>query len=103
MTGTILKGLNKHIKILLGEHLFLVPSECEGVLPLDHDIQFLTLHASHIRELTQKIHTPVNTKGLTDGLKGRPGGGLAMRCSTNFKVCNHMTGIAAATLNDSFS
>lgn len=42
-----------------------------GDLPLDHDIQFPTLYASYTRELTQKIHIPKNTKGLTNGLKGR--------------------------------
>ena len=72
MISTILKGLNEHIKILLGQHLILVPSEY-GVLPPDHDIQFLTPYVSYIRELTQKIHTPIYTKGLTDGLNGRPG------------------------------
>jgi hypothetical protein len=61
VTGTILKGLNEHTIFLLG-HLILVPSECEGVLPLDHDIQFLTPYASYTRELTEKIHVPINTK-----------------------------------------
>jgi hypothetical protein len=27
----------------------------------------------------------------------------AMRCSNNFKVCNHVTGNVAATSNDNFS
>jgi len=52
--------------------LILVPSECEGVLPLDHDIQFLTPYASYIKELTQKIHIPINAKRLTGGIKRRP-------------------------------
>jgi hypothetical protein len=52
--------------------LILVPSECEGVLKLHHDIQFLTPYASYIRELTQKIYIPINTKRLTGGIKGRP-------------------------------
>jgi len=79
----------------------LVPSECEGVLPLDHEIQFLTPYASYIRELTQKIHIPINTKRLTDGIKGRPTKKkLSMRHSNNFKVCKHMTGNATATLSD---
>jgi hypothetical protein len=73
MIGTILKGLNEHTKILLGKHLILVPYECEGVLPPDHNIQFLTPYASYIMEQTQKIHIPINTMGLTDGLKRRPG------------------------------
>jgi hypothetical protein len=47
MNGTILKELNELIKILLGEDLILVPTACEGVLPLDHDIQFQTLYASY--------------------------------------------------------
>jgi hypothetical protein len=78
--------------------LILVPYECEGVLPPDHNIQFLTLYASYIMEQTQKIHIPINTMGLTDGLKGRPGKKIFgnKRCS-NFKVCNHMTRNAVAT------
>jgi len=83
MTGTILKGLNEHTKFLLGQHLILIPSECEGVLPLDHDIQFLTPYTSYTRELIQKIHIPINTKREGQGEK------MAMRCCNNFKVCNH--------------
>jgi len=47
MNGTILKGLNELIKIQLGEHLIPVPTDCEGVLPPDHDIQFRTLYAPY--------------------------------------------------------
>jgi len=95
-------------KFLLGQHLILVPFECEEVLPPDHDIQFLTPYISYIRELTKKMHIPINTKRLNGGIKGRPGrekarGGESMRQCNNFKIRNHMTGNATATLNDIFS